>query len=111
MSFTRAGALSLIAAEIVDTRRIILTSFFVLLTGFGIWTGGQFIEACTELRHQEQQEQANQAKIAAAKARLDEQDRILHLLKNDPVFVEKAIRERLKYALPGEVIFRFDVGK
>ncbi len=91
--------------------RLIVTVYFVLLTGFGIWAGGQFLEARTEFLHQQQVQQANEAKLSAAKVRLAEQDRILHRLKHDPVFVEKVIRDRLKYSRPGEVIFRFDQAK
>lgn len=92
----------------MDSPRFIVTLYFVLLTGFGIWAGGQFLEARTEYLHHKQMQAAHEAKLAAAKVRLAEQDRILQRLKTDPVFVEKVIRDRLKYSRPHEVIFRFE---
>lgn len=92
----------------MDSPRFIVTLYFVLLTGFGIWAGGQFLEARTEYRHHKQMQAAHEAKLAAARVRLAEQDRILQRLKTDPVFVEKVIRDRLKYSRPHEVIFRFE---
>lgn len=95
----------------MDSPRLIVTVYFVLLTGFGIWAGGQFLEARTEYLHHQQVKAANEAKLTAAKVQLAEKDRILQRLKNDPAFVEKVLRDRLKYARPHEVIFRFDQAK
>ena len=95
----------------MDSPRIIVTCCFALLTGFGIWAGGQLLEARTELAQHKQAQAANEAKLAAARVRLAEQDRILQRLKSDPTFVEKVLRDRLKYARPGEVIYRFDTAK
>ncbi len=95
----------------VDSRRLIVTVCFVLLTGFGIWEGGQFLEARSEYLHHLRVQAAVEGKLTAARARLAEQDQTLHRLKTDPVFVEKVLRENLKYARPGEVIFRFPTQK
>ena len=110
ISFTPAGPWPFIAARNVDTRRLILLLYFVLLTGFGIWAGGLFVEARAEYVQLKQTQAAAEAKLAAAKARLAEQERILERLKTDPAFVEKVIRQRLGYARPGDLIFRFDSG-
>ena len=48
--------------------------------------------------------------LAAAKARLAEQEQFLSRLRTDPVLAEKVIRQRLGYGRPGEVVFRFDNG-
>ncbi len=111
MSFTRGVAFPLIMSLIVDSPRVVISLYFVLLTGFGIWAGGQFLEARTEYQQHKQAQAAQEAKLAAARARLAEQDRILQRLKTDPGFVETVIRNRLKYARPGEVIFSFDAAK
>lgn len=94
----------------MDTRRIITVLYFVLLTGCGVWAGGLFIEARGEYLELKQVQAAGEARLTAAKARLAEQERILERLRNDPAFVEKVVRQRLGYARPGEVIFRFDPG-
>jgi cell division protein DivIC len=33
---------------------------------------------------------------------------MLHRLRHDPVYIERAIRQRLGYARPGELVFRFE---
>lgn len=94
----------------MDTRRLIILLYFVLLTGFGIWAGGLFVEARAEYVELKHTQAAAEARLAAARARVAEQQRVLERLKSDPAFVEKVIRQRLGYARPGEVIFRFDSG-
>jgi cell division protein FtsB len=46
--------------------------------------------------------------VADLQVRLAEQQRTVSRLRNDPAFIERAIREQLHYARPGETIFRFD---
>ena len=94
--------------SIVDSRRLTLAVYFVLLTGLGIWAGGLFVEARAEYNQLKLIQAASQEKLAAKEAELREQQRILERLRTDPEFVEKVIRKRLGYARPGEVIFRFD---
>jgi cell division protein FtsB len=69
-----------------------------------------YVEARAEYRQLLQVQSTYRAKLAAKEAQLREQDRILERLRTDPAFVEKVIRQRLGYARPGEVIFRFDPG-
>jgi cell division protein DivIC len=92
----------------VDTRRLILVVYFVALIGFGLWAGGLFLEARAEYLQLKQTQAAAEAKLAAARIRLAEQQRVLERLKSDPEFVEKVIRGRLGYAHPDEWVFRFD---
>jgi cell division protein DivIC len=92
----------------VDTRRLILVVYFVALTGFGLWAGGLLLEARDEYVQLKKTQAAAEAKLAAARTRLAEQQRVLERLKSDPVFVDKVIRTRLGYARPDEWIFRFD---
>ena len=92
----------------MDTRRLIVVVYFVALTGFGLWAGSLYLEARAELRQLKHTQAAAEAKLAAAKAKLAEQQRVLERLKTDPEFVEKVIRSRLGYARPEEWVFRFD---
>ncbi len=92
----------------MDTRRSIVVVYFVALTGFGIWAGSLFLEAREEYNALKQTQAAAEARLAVARARLAEQQRMLERLKSDPAFVEKVIRQRLGYAAPGDLIFRFD---
>jgi cell division protein DivIC len=92
----------------VNSRRAIVLLYVVLLTVFGVGTGFLFIEARAEYVALKRKQATIQRDLAAARARLAEQDRFLMRLRSDPVLVEKVIRERLGYGRPGEVIFRFD---
>jgi cell division protein DivIC len=108
ISFTRAAALSLIAGRPVNSRRIIIAVYVVLLASFGAGTGALLWEAWGEYRQLKQIEAASERRLADAQTRLREQERILERLKTDPVYVEKVVRQRLNYAKPGEVHFRFE---
>ena len=104
MMFMRSHAL-------VNSRRFIVLLYIVLLTGFGVGAGALFLEAQAEFDKLKQDQAASAAKLAAARTRLQEQQRILERLRTDPVFVEKVIRKELGYARPGEFVFRFDPGR
>lgn len=67
-----------------------------------------FLEANGELQQLRAVEKANEQKVADAKRRLAERETILRRLKEDPAFMEKVLREKAKYARPGDVIFRFE---
>jgi cell division protein FtsB len=95
----------------VNSRPLIALLYVVLLTGFGVGTGALLLEARAEYDKLKQDQAASAAKLAVARTRLQEQQRILERLRSDPVFVEKVIRKELGYARPGEVIFRFDSGR
>ena len=92
----------------MNSRRLIVLLYVVLLAAFGLGAGALLIEAQAEYAKLKQDQAASAAKLAAARTRLQEQQRILERLRTDPVFVEKVIRGELGYARPGEVIFRFD---
>lgn len=94
----------------MNPRRLIILLYCVLLVGGGIWAGAVLLDARAEYDQLRQVQAASEAKLAAAEARLREQERILERLRKDPAFVEKVIRKELGYAKPGEVIFRFDSG-
>lgn len=100
-------------AGALNPRRLIALLYVVLLTGFGVGAGALLLEAQAEYDKLKKDQAASSAKLAAAKMRLHEQQRILERLRTDPVFVEKVIRTELGYARPGggEVIFRFDPGR
>jgi cell division protein FtsB len=66
-----------------------------------------FIDARAEYNTLKQSQAVLREKLAAAQARLAERDRTLQRLREDPKFVEKQIREKLHYARPEEMIFRF----
>ena len=95
----------------MNSRRLIVLLYVALLTGFGVGAGALLLEAQEEYGKLKKDQAASAAKLAVAKNRLHEQQRILERLWSDPIFVEKVIRNELGYARPGEVIFRFDPGR
>ena len=92
----------------MNSRRVITFLYVVLLSGLALGAGALFVEARAEYRQLKQRHEANLRRLEEAQARLAEQERILERLRHDPVYVERVIREQLKYAKPGEQMFRFE---
>ncbi len=92
----------------MNLRRLIIPVYVALMATMALAAGSWFFEAQAEYKQLKQTEAANRQLLADAKARLQEQERILQRLRTDPTFVEKVIRKRLGFAKPGEVIFRFE---
>jgi cell division protein DivIC len=107
ISFTRTGGYLFMTPYVVNARRIIITVYVVVLAALGVGAGAVFLDARAQYNRLKRIQVANQQKLADAQAQLREQEQMLQRLKTDPQFIERAIRERLKYAKPGEVIFRF----
>ena len=94
----------------VNSRRAIAALYAVLLGLFGLGSGVLFLEARAEQAALRGRQARLERELAAAKARLAEQEQFLSRLRTDPVLAEKVIRQRLGYGRPGEVVFRFDNG-
>lgn len=82
--------------------------YVVLLSGLSLGAGALYVDAQAELNTLKRAQAVSQARLDAAQAKLGEQQRALERLKNDPKFMERVLRDRLHYAKPDEVIFRFD---
>lgn len=72
-------------------------SFFVLF--------GQTYREYTNIQSREIQ---YQRKLTEMEAQLKEKEETIRRLRNDPAFVERMIRQRLGYAKPDELVFRFE---
>jgi cell division protein DivIC len=92
----------------VGLRRIILTLYLLLFVAGGVAASLYFWEAREEYLQLRQVEATSRRRLAEVEAKLQEQEKILERLRNDPVYVEKVIRRRLGYAKPDEFIFRFE---
>lgn len=66
---------------------------------------GQTYREYTNIKSREVQ---YEEKLAEMEAKLKEKEETLHRLRHDPVFIERVIRERLGYAKPDELVFRFE---
>ena len=76
-----------IRVRALNSRRLIVLLYVVLLTGFGVGAGALLIEARAEYDKLKQDQAASAAQLAAARTRLKEQQRILERLHTDPIFV------------------------
>lgn len=73
-----------------------------------VWAGLFFLQMHRELTALRGQESDNRRRLAAAEARLKEQQEYLARLQQDPELVERVIRRKLGYARPEEFVFRFE---
>lgn len=92
----------------MNHRRLILSLYGVVLAALIVWAGAVFFETRAEYTQLKQTEAEIRRRLADARARLAEQEKILERLKSDPDYVEKVIRKRLHYVKPGEVIYWFE---
>ena len=77
------------------------------MAAFMLGAGTWFVEAHAEYKQLKLTEAVSEQKLVNARRQLAEQERVLQRMRTDPVFVEKVVREQLKFARPGEIIFRF----
>jgi cell division protein FtsB len=47
-------------------------------------------------------------RVAEAELKLKYQEQVIERLRTDPAYVEKVIRNKLRYARPEEFVFRFE---
>lgn len=80
----------------------------MLMAAFFLGAGTWFVETHAEYKQLKLAEAVAEAKLADARRRLAEQERVLQRMRTDPDFVEKVVREQLKFAKPGEIIFRYE---
>jgi cell division protein DivIC len=76
--------------------------------GVALVSGVFFFQTYQEYAHLRRVEADTRQRLAQAERRLQDQQRMLDRLRNDPAFVEKIIRLQLRYAKPSELIFRFE---
>ena len=67
-----------------------------------------FWQTRSEYLRQKEIARVTQERLLVAEARLQEQQKTLQRLENDPKFVETLVRRRLGYVKPDELIFRFE---
>ncbi|MEZ5278188.1 MAG: septum formation initiator family protein [Opitutaceae bacterium] len=88
--------------------RLFLIAYAVVFLSLSVFAGVFFYRTYGEFLNLKEQEATNRRHLAETELRLLEQRDILERLKQDPAFVERMIRDRLGYARPDEVVFRFE---
>lgn len=94
----------------MNLRRLFLAVYLAFFAGLGVTMGVFFYDARAEYERLRGIEAQDASRLAAAEARLREQEIVLERLRHDPGYVERLIRRNLGYAKPNEYIFRFEDG-
>ena len=92
----------------VTTRRFITWICATIFVGTALLSGVFFFRTYQEYARYQQLEAESRLRLAQAQQRLQVQQRVLERLRTDPAYVEKVIRQQLRYAKPSELIFRFE---
>ncbi len=92
----------------MNLRRLIISLYFVLFVGLAAVSGVFFWHTRREYSQLLHLETQSRHRVAEAQLKLQEQQRMLDRLRNDPSYVERVIRRQLRYAKPDETIFRFE---
>lgn len=91
----------------MNSSKLINGFFLALFAAIALWATAFFVQMHRELKTLQAQEEANRRRLAAAEARLREQEQYLDRLRRDPALVERIIRQKLGYAKGEEFVFRF----
>ena len=91
--------------------KLILGIYGALFVVVTVWAGGFFLQMHRDYLTFKTQETANQRRLTEAQSRLASQEKYLNQLQNDPVLIERIIRQKLGYAREQEFVFRFDEQK
>jgi len=89
-------------------RRSVVAFYALLFVALTLFAGLFFLRTWGEVAGLEAQERESRQRLVELRAHLAHQEEKLHRLRHDPVFVERAIREKLGYARPEETVYRFE---
>ncbi len=89
-------------------RRSVIAFYALLFVALTLFSGLFFLRTYGEYRAMKATELEHQRRLAELDVRLADHLETLERLKSDPAFAGRAIRERLGYARPDEVVFRFE---
>lgn len=89
-------------------RRSVVAFYALLFVALTLFAGLFFLRTYAEVTALEAQERDTRLRLAELRTHLANQEDKLVRLRSDPVFVERAIREKLGYARPEEVVYRFE---
>ncbi len=89
-------------------RRSVIAFYALLFVALTLFAGLFFLRTYAEVTALESQERDGRLRLAELRTYLAQQENKLERLRSDPVFVERAIREKLGYARPEETVYRFE---
>lgn len=88
--------------------RALIVLLALALVGVAVSVTLLVAQTWRELEGYQAREADLRARLAKAEAELEQREAYLKALLEDPAVLERVVRERLGYAKPGELIFRFD---
>ena len=89
-------------------RRSVAAFYALLFVALTLFAGVFFLRTYAEMRALQAQEEENNLRLGELQKTLADHQITLDRMRNDPAYVERVIRERLGYARPGDVVFRFE---
>ncbi|MGA2051991.1 MAG: septum formation initiator family protein [Opitutales bacterium] len=89
--------------------KILVGGLAVLLVLTAMLSATLILQARRELDYLRREEQGVRDQLKQVQLQLDQRQEALDRLENDPAYLEREVRERLGYAKPNELIYRFDV--
>ena len=78
-----------------------------MLSVLVVFLGGLVLKTYREYRNFKEREYGMEAKLLQVRKEFDRKEAYLARLLDDPEFLERVARERLGYARPDELLFRF----
>jgi cell division protein FtsB len=89
--------------------KLLVGGLVVLLALTAVLSATVILQARRELVNLRREEQVVRDQLKQVQLQLDQRQETLDRLENDPAFLEREVRQRLGYAKPNELIYRFDV--
>ena len=87
--------------------RALLLIMVGVLVVLAVFLGSLMVQAYREYQNFKSRELRIEAKLTQARKEFEHKEAYLARLLDDPEFLERVVRERLGYARPDEVLFRF----
>lgn len=89
-------------------RRSVAAFYALLFVALTLFAGLFFLRTYGEVTALERQERESRQRLAELRTHLANQQDKFARLNHDAAFVERAIREKLGFARPDEVVYRFE---
>jgi cell division protein FtsB len=87
--------------------RAIVLMLLGMLCVLLVFFGGLVLKTHREYQNFKERENRIEAKLLQTRKEFDQKEAYLARLLDDPEFLERVVRERLEFARPDELLFRF----
>jgi len=87
--------------------KIVLSLLGVVLVFASLSFGALFLQSYRELEHFKSRESEMEERLVLIRAKIAQREKYLDLVLHEPNFLERVVREKLGYARPDDIIYRF----